>query len=108
MKRRTKSMMFLLIACIVTGIMLCSDVTCQAAAKLPRVSGVSAVSKTYNSVEVEWKAAKGITGYEVYRSTNKNKSYKKVATVKKNSKLVFKDKKLTTDFLPLGYTGKGA
>ncbi len=96
MKRRIKSMLFLLIACIVTGIMLCSDVTCQAAAKLPRVSGVSAVSKTYNSVEVEWKAAKGITGYEVYRSTNKNKSYKKVATVKKNSKLVFKDKKLTT------------
>lgn len=93
---RIKSILFSLAACIVIGVMLCSDVTCQAATKLPKVSGVSAESKTYNSVEVEWKAAKGVTGYEIYRSTNKNKSYKKVATVKKNSKLVFRDKKLTT------------
>ncbi|MCM1272097.1 MAG: right-handed parallel beta-helix repeat-containing protein [Clostridium sp.] len=91
-----KHVLFSLMACILLVIMLCADVTCQAAAKVPGVGGVSAKSKTYNSVEVKWKAAKGVTGYEIYRSASKNKGYKKIATIKKNSELIFTDKKLTT------------
>lgn len=88
------SMMVLSMAFVLFG----SDVSVQAATKVPKVSGVEAESKTYNSVKVTWKAVNTskVTGYQVYRSTSKKGSYKKVATVSKKKTLEYTDKKLTT------------
>lgn len=35
-------------------------------------------------VKLTWKKASGVSGYEIYQSTQKNKGFKKVATVKKS------------------------
>lgn len=72
------------------------DIICQAATKVAKVTGITASVKTHTSAEVSWKAAKGANRYEVYRSTEKKGKYKKVATRKKGSKLVYKDSKLKT------------
>lgn len=45
-------------------------------------------------VKLTWKKAAGVTGYEIYQSTQKNKGFKKVATVKKSSTVSTKIKGL--------------
>ena len=45
-------------------------------------------------ITITWKKIKGISGYEVYMSTNKNKGFKKIATIKKAKKVKFTKKKL--------------
>ncbi|MBE6901680.1 MAG: hypothetical protein E7478_04340 [Ruminococcaceae bacterium] len=57
-----------------------------------KITGVSASSLTTSSVQVKWTAAEGVTGYYVYRSTNKSSGYKNIATVTTNS---YTDKGLT-------------
>lgn len=47
----------------------------------PKVS----VSVTSNSVTLSWKKAKGAKKYQIYRSTSKNGTYKKIKTTKKLS-----------------------
>jgi fibronectin type 3 domain-containing protein len=44
--------------------------------------------------QLTWKRVSGASGYEVYRSLKKTKSYKKIATVKKGSTVTWKNKKL--------------
>jgi hypothetical protein len=46
-------------------------------------------------VQLKWKKISGASGYEVYRSLKKTKSYKKVATIKKGSTISWKNQKLT-------------
>ena len=46
-----------------------------------------------NKVTLKWKKVKGATGYEIYRSTKKNSGYKRIATIKKGSKVTYTDKK---------------
>lgn len=45
---------------------------------------------------LKWKKVAGATGYQVYRSGKKNSGYKKIATVKKGSKVSYADKKWKT------------
>ena len=40
------------------------------------------------------KKQKNLSGYEVYRSTKKNKSFKKITTLKKAGKVIYVNKKL--------------
>lgn len=56
-------------------------------AELKRVIG-----KSSNVVSLKWERVKGVTGYEIYRSTSKNGTYQQVATVKKAATVTFKDK----------------
>ena len=49
-----------------------------------------------NKVTLKWKKANGVSGYEIYQAIGKNGTYKKVATVKKASKITYVDKKLKT------------
>lgn len=42
---------------------------------------VSVVSKSSTKLKLNWKTAKGSNGYYIYRSTAKDKGYKKIATV---------------------------
>ena len=50
------------------------------------------IGKSSNVVSLKWEKVKGVTGYEIYRSTSKNGTYKQIATVKKASKVTYKDK----------------
>lgn len=63
-----------------------------AAPKITRLSNIS------NGVTVNWNEVSGVTGYQIYRSTNGN-GYKKIASVKGASVVSYKDTKAT---------GKGA
>ncbi len=44
---------------------------------------------------VSWKKIKGVSGYEIYRSTKKKKGYKKIKTAKKAAIVKYTNKKLT-------------
>lgn len=60
---------------------------------LKKISSVTA-SATKSQVKLKWKKVSGATKYQVYRSTKKNGTYKKIATVKKNV-LTYKDKSVS-------------
>lgn len=45
-------------------------------------------------MKISWKKQKNASGYEVYRSTKKNKSFKKITTLKKAGKVIYVNKKL--------------
>lgn len=53
--------------------------------KKANISRITKSSKT--SAKITWKKASGVSGYQIYRSTSKNGSYKKIKTLssKKNS-----------------------
>ena len=63
------------------------------AAKAQTVKGIKVKVKK-NKATVSWKKNTEVTGYEVYRSTKKKSGYKKVATLKKNTKVKFVNKNL--------------
>ncbi len=48
------------------------------------------------TLKVNWKKVGGATGYRIYRSTKKNGTYKRVATIKKKSTLSYKNTGLST------------
>ncbi|WP_395017878.1 Ig-like domain-containing protein, partial [Robinsoniella peoriensis] len=53
-------------------------------------------AKSYNKVKITWSKVTGADGYRIYRSTKKNGTYKKIATVKGRSKTTYVNEKLTT------------
>lgn len=55
-------------------------------------AAVKRVSKKY--AKLTWKKNSKATGYQIYRSTKKNSGYKKIATLKSNSKVSYTDKKV--------------
>lgn len=59
----------------------------------PTPSGVK-VKAGSKQAKISWKKVKGVTGYEVYRSTKKSSGYKKVTTIKKSSTTSYTNKKL--------------
>lgn len=61
--------------------------------KAPSISGVK--SSAYNKLQVSWKSVGGADQYYVYRSTSKNGTYKKIATVSAG-KTSYTDSKVTT------------
>ena len=57
---------------------------------------VSLKNQTRTSIKVSWKKVKDADGYAIYRSTKKNKGYKKVKTINSGRKLSWIDKKKKT------------
>ena len=53
----------------------------------------SSVNNTKKTITLKWKKVSGITGYQIYRATSKNGSYKKIKTIKKKSTTSYTDKK---------------
>ena len=62
---------------------------------LGKTKGVTTKLQDTKSVTIKWNKDRVVSGYEVYMSTNKNKGYKKVATIKKNSTTSYKKTKLS-------------
>lgn len=50
-----------------------------------------------NSISISWDKVSKADGYEIFRATSKNGTYKKIATVKSGSKTTYKDTGLTKD-----------
>lgn len=59
-----------------------------------RPGNVAARSARKNQVTVSWKKPGGATGYQIYRSTKKGGSYKRVAALTSGTKKKWTDKKL--------------
>lgn len=60
------------------------------------VTNVKAASAGYNSIKITWKRNSAAAGYEIYRSKNKNSTYKRIRTVTSNKTTSCTDKNLTT------------
>ena len=45
------------------------------------------------SITLKWKKVSGVSGYQIYRATSKNGTYKKIKTIKKKSTTSYTDKK---------------
>lgn len=54
-------------------------------------SGLKVSNIKKKKAKIVWKAAKDVTGYQIYRSTKKNSGYKKIRTITKKSKVTYTD-----------------
>lgn len=59
------------------------------------VTGVKAKKKAANYITLSWKKNSSGSGYQIYRSTALNGTYKKIKTISKNSTTSYKDTKRT-------------
>lgn len=57
---------------------------------------LTASSKGYKILEIAFEKVDGANGYEIYRSTKSDKGFKKIATLKKGTKVTYLDKKCNT------------
>ena len=57
----------------------------SAKTSLKKVTGLKAVSKSYNEIKLTWSKVAGATGYVIYRSTTKGGTFKKVGTSSTNN-----------------------
>ena len=62
-----------------------SEITLYAIWDINSTSITSVTKKSYKHMLVEWTMIDGIDGYELYRSTSPNGTYKKVATLQKST-----------------------
>lgn len=58
-----------------------------------KVKKVKLTTKS-SAVTIKWSKADGVTGYQIYRLNTKTKKYEKIATVKGEGKISYKNKKL--------------
>ena len=58
-----------------------------------KVKKVKLTTKS-SAVTIKWRKADGVTGYQIYRLNTKTKKYEKIATVKGEEKISYKNKKL--------------
>lgn len=72
----------------VSGVTKTAEISVKPAAP----TNIKAVSKTTTSADISWKAGYNVTGYNIYRSTSKNGTYKKVGNTTGTS---YTDKGLT-------------
>ncbi len=56
----------------------------------------STLVENYNTLTLRWKKVSGADGYYIYRSTKKDGTYKKIATVKGGTTLTYTNTKLST------------
>lgn len=62
--------------------------------KPTKVKKPKVTNSAKKTLKVTWKKVKGVSGYEVYRSTKKNGTYKLVKSLKGESKVSYTNKKL--------------
>lgn len=62
----------------------------------PAAPVVSSISSENRSIVLKWKKVSKASGYEIYRAASKNGVYTLKKTMTENTKVTYKDKKLTT------------
>ena len=62
-----------------------------------KVEGLKVTAKTDTTISLKWNKLKNADGYKLYRSANKEKGYKELATLKGNNKVAVKIKKLKSN-----------
>ncbi len=80
--------------CILIGITLLFSMsfsTVFAVTKPAKVTNLSVKTTTYNSITIRWKKVSKASGYEIYRATSKNGTYKLVKTITSGSTVSFKN-----------------
>lgn len=84
----------------------------QGQVQAPAVPKITKGTCSYNSIQVKWGKVNGASGYEIYRSTSKNKGYGLVKKIEKPDTTSFKDTKLnfnkTYYYKIKSYTQNGA
>lgn len=68
------------------GLMDSCDVTIV---QVPKKTKIKSLKSEKNTVTLEWSKAKEVSGYEIYRSVNSSKEYKKVKTIHGNKTFVW-------------------
>lgn len=63
--------------------------------KTLKKTSITTLASSANAIQIKWKKNSDGTGYQIYRSTSKNGTYKKVKTISKNSTTSYKDSGLT-------------
>ena len=76
-----------------TGNLCIKAFTDKSGANIGKVAKVKNAGSTKNSAKLSWTKVSGAKGYELYRATSKNGTYKKVATTSQTS---YQDKKLSS------------
>lgn len=76
-----------------TGNLCIKAFTDKSGANIGKVAKVKNAGSTKNSAKLSWTKVSGAKGYELYRATSKNGTYKKIATTSKTS---YQDKKLSS------------
>lgn len=71
---------------VVDNRIVAADTVYVSVSKASSPSKLTVKSKSKTSITIGWKAASNATSYEIYKSTNKSKNYKKVATVSASAK----------------------
>lgn len=67
------------------------EMTAKSLAK-PTIKEIS--TESANCLKLTWKKVGGATGYVIYRSTKKDKGYKKIATIKSGKTVTYQDSKV--------------
>ena len=70
--------------------------SCRIRVSLSKPGKVKARAAGLKTIRISWKKVSGAEGYQIYRSAEKNGTYKKIATVKGGNKTSYKNKKRTT------------
>lgn len=65
-------------------------------ASLDKTKITRLLSKNSSYAALKWKKVKGADGYEIYRSTKKDKDFKKIKTIGKGSTVTYNDKSVKT------------
>lgn len=63
-----------------------------AEAIVPGTPAITKYSASNTSINIKWRRNKKVTGYVIYRSSNNGKTYKKLATIEKNSTVSYTDR----------------
>ena len=64
--------------------------------KIAATSGAKIKTQSTKGITLQWNKVSAVTGYEVYMATSKNGSYKKIATIGKNSTTTYTKNGLAT------------
>ena len=68
----------------------------KAAFKEHKITGMKAVSLSYNSAQITWSELSEADGYQVYAKSSRGGTYKKIATITEKETICYTHKNLTT------------
>ncbi len=78
----------------VSGERICGEASQVFTCAPDMVKGWKATASAGSKVKLRWKKGKGLTGYEIYRSTRKSGGYKKIKTISKAKTVKYTDSSL--------------